>query len=490
MKKILSTMLAALLCLSLLAGCGGKKETAEPDNFFKTDKEISYVMIYNPNIFDQLAFSNEDLTTGDLAAYVEAISQRADGLDDGTLPEIVPVAAKDQFLPEGIADLSGNRAEAMYAPYQVGDIRDFYTFDRTDDRVQRTFECKYAGTYCNIWTSDNYVSDSDIAEYGREFDNNVYEATISTFAEPRFVDNGLKVNLLFTELNGSTGGLAYAADCYSSSEVSPAQCDAHMVNTDHIIVNINSLMAAHQPSKQYIKSTMAHEFQHYICFSNTLLAGSEHIMRTWLNESMSGYIEEQLYSGAKDGHLQEFATSDRIRHGQSMYNFATDTTAQKFDIGVYGSVYLFSEYLANKAGDDVFGNIHNYWRTAYGTVPNEAEAIIDSAPQSMYEQIDKSIDYADALSFRTEEEEWMSKLTLDFYLSLLAYDKNDPNAFKKVEAQTLLYDEINAANIEGGGRVIAALKNGEFEVPEDADNGLVYIGLNSEFEVVTDYIIK
>jgi len=41
-------------------------------------------------------------------------------------------------------------------------------------------------------------------------------------------------------------------------------------------------------------------------------------MRTWLNEAMSGYVEEQLYPGAKEsaGHYDAFVESNRIRHGQ------------------------------------------------------------------------------------------------------------------------------------------------------------------------------
>lgn len=50
--------------------------------------------------------------------------------------------------------------------------------------------------------------------------------------------------------------------------------------------------------------------------------------------------------------------------------------------------------------------------------------------------------------------------------------------------------KINPADIEGGGRVIVALKNGKFEIPQDADYGFVYVGLDDNFEVITDYIIQ
>lgn len=173
-----------------------------------------------------------------------------------------------------------------------------------------------------------------------------------------------------------------------------------------------------------------------------------------------------------------------------MYNFETSVTYSNFDIGVYGSVYLFSEYLANLADGDVFLNIHNYWRESGSRKLDEAEAIVNSVPEKTYKKIDKSIDYDDKFDFNSEEEEWLSKLTLNFYLSLLNFDKNDPKAYKNVKSQTLLYDEVNPAEIEGGGRVIVALKDGKFEIPEDADEGFVYIGLNEDFEVITDYIIE
>jgi len=215
-------------------------------------------------------------------------------------------------------------------------------------------------------------------------------------------------------------------------------------------------------------------------------------MRTWLNEAMSGYVEEQLYPGAKDiaGHYDAFVESARIRHGQSMYNFDTTLTKSEFDIGVYGSVYLFSEYLANLSGKDVFSNIHSYWRNSYSTTLNEAEAIVESVPEEVFNKIDSTFDFGEKVTFADNNESWLSKLTLNYYLSLLKHDETDPKAYEKVVSQTLLYDEINPADIEGGGRVIVALKDGKFEIPEDADYGFVYVGLDENFDVITDYIIQ
>ena len=71
---------------------------------------------------------------------------------------------------------------------------------------------------------------------------------------------------------------------------------------------------------------------------------------------------------------------------------------------------------------------------------------------------------------------------------MLKYDAGDPEAFKNVKSDYLLYDELDGANIEGGGRIIIATKDGKFSIPDDADKGLIYIGLDKNFNVVTDPI--
>ena len=83
----------------------------------------------------------------------------------------------------------------------------------------------------------------------------------------------------------------------------------------------------------------------------------------------------------------------------------------------------------------------------------------------------------------------MSKLVLDFYLDMLS-NKSKISAFGNIEPDELLYDDIDGADIEGGGRLIIAVKDTTFEIPEDADDGLIYIGLDKNFKPVTDYVYK
>ncbi len=519
MKKALSIFLALILCISVITGCSDKQvdiagpdgnlepkvtqngetdkntKPAEPNNgkielaeSFSDADDISYVMIYNPYIYDEYYENNVKKNTGDFSRYVEAVINKADGLEETELPTIIPQAVNEinNFSLEEF-DLSGNRADVFITPYKVGDKHDFYC--GFDSRSLETFECRYAGQYCNVWTWNTSMTDSQADSYGKEFDKNIYVQVTDMFGDARFADNGGKVNLLMYPMEEYLGGFFYGLDLFASGEVTQEQIDWYGVNTNHAIININSVNADYA---EYMYTVIAHEFQHLICFTDSFYTISGTMMRSWLNEAMSGYIEEQLYPGAKElsGHYAAFAQSNRIRHGQSMYNFDTSTTETDFDIGVYGSVYLFSEYLANLAGDDIYSKIHSYWRDSYSIFLDEAEAIAESVPETVYSTIDSSIEYSDELYFFNEADEWLSKLTLDYYLSLLRYDKNDPKAYANVVSQTLLYDEINPADIEGGGRVIVSLKDGSFEIPNDADHALIYVGLNKDFEVVTDFIVK
>lgn len=234
-------------------------------------------------------------------------------------------------------------------------------------------------------------------------------------------------------------------------------------------------------------STLAHEFQHLICFTGYFSGGNK--CDTWFNEAMSGYIEEALYQGSKESDFACFHDSERIRYGQSLYNFGTDSTGFSFDIGVYGSVYLFSEYLKNIAGEDIFSDFHNKWKNTYTTM-NTYEGIYRVVPEETIQKIDELVEYPSYFRFSSEEEQWISKLTLSFYLSTFTMDDNTPEQYRQILLPYLLYDRITDAQIEGGGRVMLAVNDGSFQIPEDADKGLVYVGLNSDLEVVTDFVCR
>ena len=520
MKKWTAFVLLLAVALSLFSACG-----IEPDDYYNyegpnfepnlpatTDAyvepettapvateafdgtisgDISYVLIYNPNIYDEEDITtNGRLSTGSFGSQINVDMFRADGLEEeeSTYERVSQNNLKVE-IPEEKLNLEGGRADPILTPYKEGDTKDFFRFNKTmTSREKATFVCRYAGEYCNIWTCDNSLSDKMVSHYGAEFDNNIFRQTVDTYGTGRFTENGGKVNLMFYPMRDGVCGVFYGGDLFSSMEVPQQVAEYYGLNTDHAMVHVNSTLAAYEQIADVMAATAAHEFQHLICQTDAFYTIQNVTFRTWLNEAMSGYIEEQLYPGSKalSGDYKALALSAGIRHGQSMYNFENNAD----DIGVYGSVYMFSEYLADLAGENVFYDLHNYWRTSYSLTLSDAEALVNAVPDAVYKQIDSTITYPGSIYFAKEEEEWMSKLVLDFYLSMLSYDAGDPEAFQNVYPEYMIYDEINPASIEGGGRVIVAVNDGRFEIPTDADGGLVYVGLDQNFQVTTPFYIQ
>ena len=456
---------------------------------------VRYVMIYNPEVYDPNAVytTGNTRSTGSLGLQVEVDLNRGTmgeeevtykGLSQDDLNKDVPL---DELAGKG-----GVRAPSLVTPFQVGDVKTFYCYDEKSmdsGRITRDFTCRYAGEYCNVWVAGMEMTDDMIKEYGAQFDTYIYESVVETFGESRFAKYGGKVNLLYYPLPEGLLGCFCMLDLFAADEATPMEVQTYGLNTGLDILHINGNYATYPQLQTDMNSTLAHEFQHLICATNVFQTLNFTQMDVWLNEAMSGYIEEQLYPGVKAGeygHIFALTDSDLVRNGQSLYNFESDYT----DCGVYGNVYLYSEYLAGVAGGDVFSNIHKYWRTSFSPTLSTAEALIKSVPADVGAAINSSITYPAGVTFRTEEEEFMSKLTLQFYLELLDVEETDPANFASFEHTALLYNQISAASIEGGGRIIIALQGDSFTIPKDADSGLIYVGLNEDFQVVTPLIYR
>ena len=525
LKKILSLLLAAVLLLGIMAGCAAEASNPELDQFATVDEkkkgsgkpgkeetkpaeepkeesgsagvqpggasdvfeveagqQIKYVMIYNPRVY--VDESNTGIrNTGDISAQVDVSMSRADGLTEADKEPFDQFKPDEEFM-KGI-DLSGGRAEGLGKTYRVGDRENFYCATENDvnQRTEKTFTCVYAGSHANIWVYET-VAQNAADKLGQTFDREIYDSCVDLFGEPRF---GEVVNVLLYSFRGNpnTVGFFHPYDLFSATECSAAEVKRYGVNTDINVININAMWLSQ--SEETVISTLAHEFQHLLCFTGYFSAGNQ--CDVWFNEAMSGYIEEVLYKGSKESDFACYHSSGLIRGGQSLYNFKTEVTATTLDIGVYGSVFLFSEYLKNLAGDDVFSNFHANWRKTYKEM-DTFTGIYRVMPKAVLKQVDALVEYPSSYRFSSEEQEWISKLTLSFYLSTFTKDSLAAENYKDIQMPYLVYDSIMSADIEGGGRVILAVKDGAFQIPEDADQGLVYVGLNENMEIVTNIVCK
>ena len=351
MKKIIALVLAALLLFGLFAGCGqeatvetGNEEarftfptlpmpsinypmddettdaTAETEpapiqvqNYQVVDNVITlqatggkmkYVMVYNPAIYDSDKSYNMTRSTGDLTGQIDVNIHRADGLDEQNALLTLDQGALNEGIPFDELEISDDRAEFLPKTYKVGDTKVFYTYtsESTDDpRITRTFSCRYAGLFCNIWVAENSLSDQLAKEYGTEFDATVYMGDTLAFGDGRFTDNGGKVNILYYPMPSSLGGCFCMLDLYATGELSASLIQQYGINTDHAIVHMNADLASREDKKTFMTSTLAHEYQHLICGTDYFYTVNYVRCKSWFNEAMSGYAEELLFPGGEGG---------------------------------------------------------------------------------------------------------------------------------------------------------------------------------------------
>lgn len=530
MKRLFALLLAAMMLLSLMTGCS--EENVNPDadvnaNRFTfptlptvgirypmdddtteetlpqldpivmpqlsvvqnqnslNHKDMKYVMIYNPDIIvmnSQYVYAG---STGTFGNQIEPYMNRSDSLNDDKL-----MVTPDQLNPVIDAKINTEGDRAGFAPtYRVGNTKQFYSYPDTsldEPRIVRSFNCRYVGENCYIWVYNNTISDEVAQKYGKEFDENIYPQSVERFGLPRYAEEGGKIHLLYYPMQQEFAGCFCMLDLYASYEFTPDVIAQYGINTDHAIFHMNALYASNPAAELGMTTTMAHEFQHLLLGSASLCRPDYLSAPAWINEAMSTYIEPVLYPeyAAQQQNYVRLHSDSLIRHGQSLYNFNNLTPTNEYEFSTYDHVYLFANYLERLAGDKVFSEIHRYWRTSYSPTMSDMETIAKCVPTTVYQQVMDSIGPG-YKSFVLQSDEFMSKLVLQFYLDMLDRDDTDPVAFATLDPGMLIYDEVNGANVQPGGRVIVALRGSTYQIPEDATAGLVYIGLDANFQPVT-----
>ena len=452
--------------------------------------DVSYVMIYNPLIYDELdEYDNAatSLYSGDFSSQIITGMNRADDLDIDKLkiPAFISQWEINDGLDESAIDFGGIKAGEMDPIYKVHDKHLFF-HDIMSNRRQSEFECVYAGKTCYIWSLNGSIDAAAAEELAMEFDSVIYPTDVEEFGTPRFVDHDGKVNILFYPMSEGIGGFFSRADIYSSGEVPLFLAQMSGMNTDHAIININSYYL--KENQDFLKSTLAHELQHLICASDRFYYEGSKFMRTWLNEAMSAHAEELVYPGIKEeySYSSYYYYSDNYRTGQSLYNFENDTDLFK---GAYGVAYLFEEYLKKNSGKDIFSSIHEYWRKCYSSDVTEAEALANTLNQEYAEKIQKKYTYPESISRKigNSDDELMSKMALDFFIETLSIDPANMEEEDFLH-YLMLYSRLSPVEIEGGGKIIVAVEGDSFTIPEDSDEELLYLGLDENFKVITDPI--
>ena len=481
MKKGRIRSAALLLICCLLIQMAPVVQAAEDPTTFTG---VDTVMIYNPD-----TDSESTMYTGNLSGQIDTTSKT------------VSLASQEEPLfmdrwelydeLDGL-DLSGIPADepGLMASYSVGDKKTFFAQPEETYKYQYgTFTCLYSGTHCLVW-GFNYSNTTIAAAMGREFDQIIYPKDTEAFGTARYIKDGDKLNILIYPMY-STGlcGFFWPIELLTASEMGSS--NAPYYNNSSAIIHINSYHCSPSLYRETGLVTIAHEYQHLICMSSTLLGNGRNSltqMGTWLNESMSAAAEEWIYPGKMSdlGYIsRNYNESGLIAKGQSLYDFTTSST----DIGVYGQALLFSEYLKQQGGAEVFSRIHNYWRTAASSQLTDGDALYTAIPETARQEIDRQINYnsdVESLLSNDQEEIFLSKLNLAFQVANILQESDGIYSTTDVcaEADPMRFTG-SSCFIQGGGRVVVDTADGQsFTVPSSADDQLIYVGFRNGEMVV------
>lgn len=495
--KRLRICAAALMCL-LLALCpasnglgssvrGINNNGAFMDTNGANGYSGDYVIIYNPS-----ASAQSRLSTGSIGSLIEtaaapenAIGEYEVDVDSALLADYLSKHGEDTVLFD-------ERAAAM--DYNVGDTRVFTLNNYSPLGSQVEFKLLAAGQYCYVWTPTSQASnvypldsidDSYAAIACQKFDES-YPLLMQYLDSVQAASTGNRISLLYYNIDdGWTSGNPYLGGFFSS-----ADCSSNGIP----VISLDTYPGVYHPTEdggwdsRFERSfgIAVHEYQHMV---NFLRASGK--MEFWLNECMSAAAEEFCYPGSclvqripgwvnnnivgqglqldppdEYAYTPEFA----VHNGASLYEWQDGQA----DVGaLYGRGTLFSQYLYTHFGNEVFHSILMNYKTA-----GSAAAVLQQAT---------------GLS--------MSELVKRFYIALTANDAEgdysfamqqgyDPAEYYGAES---LYDWLSPVvytgsglEIAGGGAVTIKPVGGTYYPPEDAADGLVYIGVTLDLGLKGD----
>ncbi|NLB61585.1 MAG: InlB B-repeat-containing protein, partial [Clostridiales bacterium] len=361
-------------------------------------------------------------------------------------------ATPDWMYPQIQKQAENN--ERTKTTYNQGDKRNFIVLNITNNaQVSLEFKVTKVGTHCYVWSPTNSSYDpvegfnpNHPTTIANEFDSK-FQFMLNSFGAFADVDGSGKVHLLYYDIiDGATIGSGYVGGYFWGGDMYASINGAAMLHIDTY------------PSLYYSQggidatfSTVIHEFQHLINYSNT--AGRT---GSWLNEASSMAAEELVYPGsAVPGRIGSYNDKKYMNYhnGKSLYEF--DNT-----LGAYAIACLFGQYLRVHTGDyTVFKRIIDF--VADG----------DTAAVAVGKAVQGS-----ALNGLTLDE-----INFSFRVALVAkettgiYGFNGESAFNAIGKMNI----TSKQTVYSGGAVVIRPTNGIYSVPQDAGNDLIYVGVKN-----------
>lgn len=306
-----------------------------------------------------LSATNSQEPVADLSGFDGAV-MGTDTVDGQTRYQIEPeVKQVDPALlmqkEESVQAFSMESVEAL----ALGDIKQFSAFTELDYPTQSytvTAQVMALGEYCTVYVETAYVGDNDsskissaqAAVLAAEFDR--IQAIMQEDFGPYLSNSDGKIVILLHDIKeylAGNSGNTYVAGFFSSADYLGPQSGGNSTLMVHL--DIPQLMWSWNGwdiTKGY--STLAHEFQHLINFSDSYFTWLRTRIWTWndlwLNEMLSMAAQHMLY-GTLTGRIYSYNYSAKVRSGAVLTYKLYSTNGVDELGGNYGLPYLFGQYL-------------------------------------------------------------------------------------------------------------------------------------------------
>ena len=290
----------------------------------------------------------------------------------------------------------------------------------TGSYYNQQFICQATGRYCNVLTEKNSdgtakISQADAQKLATEFDGHIQPFMVENFGDyytylgtdysGRYLQpsNNIKMDILLYDIqdgyNGTTNR-SYVGGYTDLTDFIGTNLGGNGNEKGILHIDIYPLMGTSgTPNIEKCYSTIVHEFQHQISYSDSLWdyfteKTSSYINDAWWNEAFS-MAAEHLYAGEpltyRINNYNKANNSTPLRNGLVLgyldYAENNDNIASN-----YGASYLFGQYIRcqtkhlSGGGNQIYRTILEQTGTDYTTILAGLSSIgYEYTPKSFYE---------------------------------------------------------------------------------------------------------
>lgn len=267
----------------------------------------------------------------------------------------------------------GNKNKRFIATWRDEDDPDNIVYYAADYELKYESEYAYVYYFPNIACliedgEEGFFSDEDFEEIGNRFDI-IYDAEINLMGEPvinshsysNLIQTSSKISILVSDIYGD------------GTEENPGETYGYFWGNDYYIngidlnytensnecqcINIDSFLYKKYPDTVF--STLAHEFNHLLNFTNKVINHKTEKQESWYTEMLSMLSEDLLYENYIKTSKNTVITN-RIPWFNGFYNYGFMTWNDHNSGMNYGNTFAYGSFLLrNYGGVELINEIAN-----------------------------------------------------------------------------------------------------------------------------------